>query len=73
MVPARAVPGRLDFEAIIAPIHDDLRLALWLHITAHHAEAHVRPAVANGEARNDGLERTLARRIDIGVSINKAE
>ncbi len=41
--------------------HEGLQVALRLHVAAHHAEAHLRPAVFGEEGRDDGVKRTLAR------------
>src|SRR5437868_11621904 len=56
MMPARRVPRRLDLEAIINAVDDDLRLALRLHVAAHHPERHPGRTVPGCEARNDRLE-----------------
>ncbi len=73
VVPARAVAGGLDVEAVIDPVHDDLLLAHRLHVAAHHAEAHPGLAAPGREARDDGLERPLARRIDVGMAVPQRE
>ena len=39
-MPARAVAGGLNVEAVVDAIDDDLRLALRLHVAAHDAEGH---------------------------------
>src|SRR4029077_4387923 len=36
VVPARAVACRLYIQTVVDPIDDDLRLALRLHVSAHH-------------------------------------
>ena len=66
-LPARSVTGRLRVLPIIGEPHHDLRMALWLHVTAHHAETHQRFSVAGDESRNDGVERPLAGRHLVGV------
>ncbi len=48
-------------------------MALRLHRAPHHAEAHPRLAVLGDEARDDGLERTLARRIAVRVILLQHE
>src|SRR6185312_11645013 len=66
MVPARRIPRLLQPKAIVHEVGDDLRLTLWLHVPAHDAEAHQRGSILRREPRDDGLERPLARRIDVG-------
>ena len=72
MVPARAVAGLLHVQAEIDAVGDDLRLALRLHVAAHHPEAQPGLAASRREARDDGLERPLARRIDVGMAVRAA-
>src|ERR1700722_18022596 len=69
VVPARAVAGGLHVEPVVDAVEDDLRLALRLHVAAHHAEGHPGLAVLAGEARDDGLKGALAGRVDVGVAI----
>ena len=73
MVPARAVAGGLDVEAVVDAVDDDLRLALRLHVAAHDAEGHPGLAVLGGEAGNDGLEGALAGLVDVGMAVLKRE
>src|SRR3569833_2450739 len=69
VVPARAVAGLLQTQFVVEPVDDDLRLALGLHVAAHYAEAHPRRPVLAGEARNDGVERALARGVGVGLAV----
>src|SRR5207342_1462726 len=55
------IAGFLQVHAEVDQVHQDLRMALRLHRTAHHAEAQPRLAVVGDERGNDGVERTLAR------------
>jgi hypothetical protein len=48
-----------------------LQVALRLHVAAHHAEAHLRLAVAGQEAGDDGVERPLAARHHVGVAAER--
>ena len=48
-------------------------LTLRLHVAAHHTERHPGLAVFRGKTGNDGLEGTLARRIDVGVAVLERE
>ncbi|MNT02266.1 hypothetical protein D3C72_1367560 [compost metagenome] len=48
-------------------------MSLWLHRAAHHAEAGIRLAALGDEGRNDGLERTLARCVAIGMVLLQHE
>ena len=62
---ARAVGRARDQKVpVIWVQHADegLKVALWLHVAAHHAEAHLRFAVARQKGRDDGVERPLAGR-----------
>src|ERR1700730_12092934 len=43
-------------------------MALRLHVTSHHAKSEPRFALLHHESRNEGVERTFARRIHIGMS-----
>ncbi len=52
---------------------DDLNLTLGLHVPAHDAEGQPGLSVTGREARDDGVEGPLARRIDIGVAVLKGE
>src|SRR4029077_4122558 len=72
-MPPRAISRGLDVESIIHAIDDDLRLPLRLHVAAHHAERHPGLPVARGKSGNDRLERTLARCVDVGMSILQRE
>ena len=67
MVHAWRITGLLDVHAEINHVHDYLRVAHGLEIAAHHAERHERLAVFGHKRRNDGLERTFARRVGVGV------
>src|SRR5690606_14350147 len=58
---ARRVAGLLQVHAEVDQVHHDLHVALRLHGSAHHAEAHPRLSVLRDEGRDDGLERALAR------------
>ena len=73
MVPAGAVAGGLDVEAVVDAVDDDLRLALRLHVAAHDAEGHPGLAVFGGEAGDDGLEGALAGGVDVGVAVLEGE
>ena len=44
--PARRVAGGLRVLAVVEHAHQRLQVALRLHVAAHHAEAHLRLAVA---------------------------
>lgn len=73
MVPARAVGRSLHVQPVIHAVHDDLCLSLRLHVAAQHAERDPRYAILRRKARNNGLERAFARRIDVRVPILERE
>ena len=73
MVPAGAVAGGLDVEAVVDAVDDDLCLALRLHVAAHDAEGHPGLTVLAGEAGDDGLEGALAGGVDVGVAVLEGE
>ncbi len=73
VVPAGAVAGGLDVEAVVDAVDDDLRLALRLHVAAHDAEGHPGLAVFGGEAGDDGLEGALAGGVDVGMAVLEGE
>src|SRR5262249_38375373 len=64
----RAVAGRLWALVVISDANHHLRVPLWLHGTAHHAETHHRPAAFRNKAGNDGLVRALAGPYAVGVA-----
>src|SRR5262249_33173578 len=64
----RAVAGRLWALVVISDANHHLRVTLWLHGTAHHAETHHRPAAFRNKAGNDGLVRALAGPYAVGVA-----
>ena len=65
-MPARGVAGFLHVHAEVDDVGQHLHVALRLHVAAHEAERHERLAVLHHEAGNDGVERPLAGRIDVG-------
>ena len=69
MTRTRRVAGFLQVHAEVDQVYDDLHVPLRLHSTTHHAEGKPRLAVPGDESGNDGVERPLARRVDIGVAI----
>ena len=73
MAPARGVAGFLHVHAEIDDVGQHLHMALRLHVAAHQAERQERLAVLHHEAGNDGLERPLARRIDVRVAVGSSE
>src|SRR5438128_10128829 len=48
-------------------------MSLWLHVTAHDAEAHERFAVLRDKRRNDGVEWPFVRRIRIQFAFLQVE
>src|SRR5256886_5230926 len=59
-VPARWAQGRLRVQPTVHSGHDELDVALWLHVPAHHAERSDRLPVAGEEAGDDGVVRAFA-------------
>ena len=43
-------------------------MSLRLHAAAHHSECFPRLAIFHHEAGNDGVERPLARRVNVGMT-----
>ena len=70
---ARRVTGLLQVHAEVEHVDQDLHVTLRLHRAAHHAEAQPRLAVLRGERGNDGVERTLARRVAVGMVLAQHE
>ena len=68
-VPARRVQRRLRVEPVVHGRRDQLDVALRLHVPAHHAERPDRLAAAGQEARDDRVERALARRHLVRVAL----
>ena len=70
---ARRVAGLLQVHPEVDHVHEDLHVALRLHVSAHDTEAHERRAVLGDEGGNDGVEGTLARRIRVGPALGQVE
>src|SRR5687768_14783419 len=68
MLPARSIAGLLEAHSEIDHVRQHLHMPLWLHPATHHAKGQQWLLVFHDEARDDRLEWTLARRVDIGVS-----
>ena len=61
------------FHAEVDEVHEDLDVALRLHVAAHHAEAEPRRAILRDERGNDRVERSLARRVGVRVAFFQHE
>ena len=70
---ARRIAGFLQVHAEVDEVHDDLHVTLRLHAAAHDAERQPGLAVLGDEGGNDGVERPLARRVDVGVAVLERE
>ena len=70
-MPARTVARGLDVQAVVHAVDQNLRLSLGLHVGSHHAEQHPGTPAPAGKPGNDGLKRTLARLICIGMSVDQ--
>ena len=65
-VPARPVECLLRIHPVIHCGQHDLKVPLWLHMSTHYPEGADGLATAGEKARDDGVERALARRDHIG-------
>ena len=63
----RGVAGLLHVHAEVDHVAEHLRMPLRLHVAPHHAEAQPGLAVLGDEARDDRVERPLARLQAVGV------
>src|SRR5262249_51071751 len=72
-LPARGVQRRLRVHFEVDGIHDDLDVALGLHVPVYHAEGPDRLAVAREERWNDRVVWALARRERVRVARIEAE
>src|SRR6266513_1825593 len=67
VLPARSVTCFLHVQTKIDLIRQDLNVPLRLHSTAHHAERFPRFSISHHKTRNDGVDGTFARRVNVGV------
>ena len=66
VAPARCITSRLRVLTVVKHAHQGLHMTLRLHVAPHHAITHDGLAILSQEGRNDGLERLLTRRDQIG-------
>ena len=67
VLPARSVTCFLHVQTKIDLVRQNLDVPLRLHSTAHHAEGFPRFSIFHHKTRNDGVEGTFARRVNVGV------
>src|SRR5207244_11913468 len=65
VLPARSVTCFLHVQTKIDLIRQDLNVPLRLHSTAHHAERFPRFSISHHKTRNDGVEGTFARPVNV--------
>src|SRR5438045_4632827 len=68
MLPACSVARFLRIQTKIDLIGQDLNVSLWLHPASHHPERFPRFSILHHESRNDGVKRTFAWRVDVGMA-----
>src|SRR5438477_5022679 len=68
VLPARSVARFLHVQAKIDLIRQDLDVSLWLHSATHHAKDFPRFPIPDHKTRNDSVERTVTRGMNIGVA-----
>ena len=69
MIKARRVTRGLHVHPEVDDIHQHLHMPLRLHCAAHQAEAHKRFTILHDKRGDDGVKRSLARGIDIGMAL----
>ena len=69
MIEARRVTGGLHVHPEVDDIHQHLHMPLRLHRAAHQAEAHKWLSILHDKRGDDGVKRSLARGIDIGMTL----
>src|SRR5262245_41217530 len=67
MLPARSVPRFLHIQTEIDLVREHLHMTLWLHTATHYTECFPRFTILHNETRNDGVKRTLGRRVNVCV------
>ena len=73
MTEPKCVPGLLRVHAKIDQVDENLHLALWLLVAAHHTEREDGPTILRYEPGDDCIERPFVRFERVGVLGIEAE